>query len=40
VSDADQLIPGARRAAGLTVREAVKPLPQPLRDAVLAAHRA
>ena len=32
----DWILPRARRAAGLTVREAVKPLPPALRDEVLA----
>jgi 3-methyladenine DNA glycosylase AlkD len=36
---ADWLLPRASRAAGLTVREAVKPMPAPLRDAVLAARQ-
>lgn len=37
---ADWLLPRAGRAAGLTVREAVKPLSPEQRDMVLAAHRA
>jgi 3-methyladenine DNA glycosylase AlkD len=37
---ADWLAPRAARAAGLTVREAVKPLPPEQRDAILTAHRA
>ena len=35
----DWLLPRAHRASGVTIREAVKPLTQQQRDAILAAHR-
>jgi len=35
----DWLLPRAHRASGVTVREAVKPLRAPQRDAILEAHR-